>query len=138
VSVSVAVRVARSLQILVSALSPHILLAATPHMAPILLFLEVVLAAFNSAGCAQGASDGARELSMSLLLTVVHEYLLIELIKLNNLVDCVSLVRKVSSVRATRTNSLLLLVLSLVVNDCISAVLIGSAGLRTLHFELLS
>jgi hypothetical protein len=54
--VSVTVRVARSLQILVSALSSHILFAATSHMTPILLLLDV---AINSAGCTQGTSNGA-------------------------------------------------------------------------------
>ena len=92
-----AVGVAGSLQILVPALSPHILLAATPHMTPILLLW---LVAIDSAGCAQGTSNGAGELSVPLLLAIVHEHLLIEIIQLNNLVDCVSLVGKVSAVRA--------------------------------------
>ena len=67
---------------------------------------------------------------MSLLLPIIHEHLLIELIQLNNLVDCVSLVRKVSSVRAApRSDSLLLLVFPLVVDYSVSAVLVGSARL---------
>ena len=82
---------ARSLQVLVSALCLLILFAATPHMASILLLL-LKLAAFNGPRGTQGASDRARELSVSLLLTIIHEHLFIEFTQLHNLVDGVSLI----------------------------------------------
>jgi hypothetical protein len=79
------VGVTRPLQvILVSALSPHILLAATPHVTPILLLVGVALPHW--------ARDSACKLSLPLLLPIIQEHLLIELTQLHYLVHCVSLI----------------------------------------------
>ena len=39
--------------------------------------------------------------------------------------------------RALRANGLLLLLLSLMINNCVPSILVGSAGLRSLHLKLL-
>lgn len=123
---SVAVRVTGPLQVFVPALRLLVFSAAASHVT-FVLFLLVILT-LNSP---LWASNGPGELRRARLLSLIHEHLIIQLVDLDHLIDGVSLVGQIPSVRAYR------IFLSLMVDYCVPSILIGTASLRSLHFERL-
>lgn len=123
------VRVTCTLQVLIAALCPLVPLASTSYMTPV-LFLWI-LTALDSPRSSHGTSNCARELCLPRFLPIIHQHSLIELIQLDHLVDRISLIREITSLRAAyRRGSLLLqLFFSLMIDDSVLSILVGTARL---------